>query len=247
MCLQEMYILYEYLTPTFTIHVTIPAMISPLPEVPKTPNKPPRHLLTWEEAEDRINPHAQTLSECIQYGWDMWKEFYAPQHPILDARARAAIVFCHIVDCAERKFPGIDGVKFERKQNSFLLYIGDDIVLRFKKLKKNGACSSIATRQQMLFKAQMELPGMETGTLLHAGYSLDVLQHDVQRKLVVCQFKNRVLWAIELPGADADGGAIEIMPAPQPPPEPPKKDRWVAKDAGKERKPRVISMSAGKD
>lgn len=168
-----------------------------------------------------------------------------PATPRLGFRARAAIVFCHIVDHAEKKFAGIDDVKFERMQNSFLLYIGEDIVLRFKKLKKNGRCSSIATRQQMLFKAQMELPGMESGTLLHAGYSLDIIQQEILQKLVVCQFKNRVLWAIELP--TAGGGAVEVMPAPSTP-EPPKKDRWTAKDIGrKDHKPKVISMSAGKD
>ena len=220
-------------------------MNSPLPEVP-TPNKPPRHLLSWEEAEERLNPYAQLLAECIQHGWDVWKDFYLPQHHILDARARAAIVFCHIVNCAEIKFSGMDGVKFVRRNNSFMLYIGDDIVLRFKKLKKNGRCSSIATRQQMLFKAQMELPGMETGTLVHAGYSLNVVQQDILQKLVVCQFKNRVLWAIELPSAG--GGTIEIMPAPSTPPEPQPKDRWTAKDTEKKgRKPKVVSMSAGKE
>jgi hypothetical protein len=239
-----MFIIYEYSTPTFT-NRAMPGMSLPLPEIPKTPNKPPKHLLTWEEAEDRLSPYSTILAACIQHGWDMWKDFYAPQHLILDARARAAIVFCHIVDCAEKKFTGLDGVKFTRRNNSFMLYIGDDIVLRFKKLRKNGRCSSIATRQQMLFKAQMELPGMESGTLLHAGYSLDIIQHDILQKLVVCQFKNRVLWTIELP--TADGGTIEVMPAPSMP-EPPTKDRWTAKDTGKkDRKPKVIAMSAGKE
>lgn len=211
-----------------------------------TPNKPPKHLLLWEEAEECLQPFAELLAECIQHGWDQYKKFYEPKHHILDARARAAIVFSEIVFRAQEKFTGIEGVEFERKNNSFLLYIGEDIILRFKKLRKNGVCSSIDTRQQMLFKAQMELPGMEAGTLLHAGYLLDVLQQDVQRKLVVCQFKNRVLWVIELP--NAGGGTIEIMPAPSVPAAP-KGPRFEAKPEGekKAQKPKVMAITAGKD
>jgi hypothetical protein len=219
-------------------------MNQPLPVIPKTSNKPPKHLLSWEDAEECINPFAQLLAECIQYGWDQYKSFYASKHRILDARARAAIVFSEIVCRAQEKFSGIEGVKFERKNNSFLLYIGEQIILRFKKLRKNGRCSSIDTRQQMLFKAQMELPGMEAGTLLHAGYLLDVLQQDVQQKLVVCQFKNRVLWTIELP--TAGGGTIEIMPAPATP-EPPKTGRWESKTEKKDEKPKVMAITTGKD
>jgi hypothetical protein len=220
-------------------------MSLPFPIVP-TPNKPPKHLLTWEDAEEALNPYTLLLAECIQHGWDEYKRFYEPKHHILDARARAAIVFSEIVFRAQEKFSGIEGVKFEKKDNSFLLYIGEVIILRFKKLRKNGRCSSIDTRQQMLFKAQMELPGMEAGTLLHAGYLLDVLQQDVQQKLVVCQFKNRVLWTLELPSAG--GGTIEIMSAPTAPVQP-KGPRFEAKpeDQKKDQKPKVMAITAGKE
>jgi hypothetical protein len=221
----------------------MPNMNLPFPQVP-TPNKPPKHLLSWEEAEERLNPYTQLLGECIQFGWDEWKRFYTPKHHILDQRARAAILFSEITRHAEEQFANLEGVKFERKNNSFLLYIGEDIILRFKKIGKKGRCSSIDTRQQMLFKAQMELPGMEAGTLLHAGYLLDVLQQDVLQKLVVCQFKNRVLWILELP--TAGGGTIEIMPAPAPAPQGP---RFEAKpeEKKKDQKPKVMAITAGKE
>lgn len=225
-------------------------MNNPFPEIPKTPKKPPEHLLTLEEAEERLNPHKELLETCIQHAWDEWRSFYAAKHLILDARARAAIVFSEIVALAQQKFSGLDGVKFTRRQNSFWLYVGDDIIIRFKKLKKNGACSSIDTRQQMLFKAQMSLPTMEAGTLLHAGYALDVLQTEIERKLIVCQFKNRVLWTISLTGAAGEaGGKIEIMPS-TPPPQPPNLPRWESKiEAAKKKgkKPKVLAITAGKE
>src|SRR6185437_741342 len=141
-------------------------------------------------------------------------------------------VFYEIVARAEEMFSGLGDVRFERRSNSFLLYIGDDIILRFKKIKKNGRCSSIGTRQQMMFEAQMmpqmKLPGMEVGTMLHAGYALDDLQREIERKLVVCQFKNQVVWTISLVAeAGENSGRTVIMPPPSP--RSPQTPRWESK------------------
>jgi hypothetical protein len=211
------------------------------------PNNPPAHLLTMQDAEERLKPYKELLEACIQHGWDEWNAFYAQKHHVLDPRARAAIVFAEIVALAEHKFCDLEGVSFKRRQNSFLLFIGDDIIIRFKKIRKNGACSSIDTRQQMLFSAQMNLPGIETGTILHAGYALDDLQREIARKLVVCQFKNQVLWTISLTGnAGESSGKIEILPTPSTPPIP-TGPRWESKPADeKKKKTKVMTITAGK-
>jgi hypothetical protein len=178
------------------------------------PNPLPHHVLSLEQAEDRLNPYKKLLNECIQFGWDAYIKDYSTKHHILCARSRAAIVFDEIKNRAQAIFGALEGVNFVPKLNSFMLYIGDDIVLRFKKLRKNGLCSNINTRQQMLFQAQMCLPGVLAGTLVHAGYLLDDLQHEIIKTLVVCQFENRVLWTIKLTG---EGGAIVFTPpAPVP-------------------------------
>lgn len=203
--------------------------------------QPPDHLLNLKEAEELLQPFKPLLEECIQHGWDSWSTDYSHKHHLLSSRARAAIVFDEIVFSAEQRFSGLPGVSFERRQNSFLLYIGNDVVLRFKKIRKNGKCNSIDTRQQVLFRMQMELPGMETGTLLHAGYALDDLQRTIVKKMIVCQFANQVLWTIDL--LTEVGGAIENMPLP--PPIPPKGPRWELKrepelDSQKDKKKREI-------
>ena len=185
---------------------------------------PPRRLLTLEEAEELINPFNERLAKCIQHGWDAWRSEYQHKHHILGPRARATIVFDEIVAYAEHEFTGVQGVKFVRKSNTFFLYIGDDITLRFKKIKRTGRCSNIETRQQMLFNAQVKLPFMP-GTLVHAGYALDELQRQIASKLVVCQFQNQVLWTIQLTGEA--GATVEVMPAPPAPAQP--KPRFVAK------------------
>jgi hypothetical protein len=206
------------------------------------PKKPPKHLLTSKEAEEQLQPYKSLLEECIQHGWDAWEKDYKHKRHILSARSRSAIVFDEIVFHAESKFAGLAGVTPKRHRNTFLLYIGNTIVIRFKKMGKNGKCSSIATRQQVLFQLQIELPGMEKGTMLQAGYSLDDMQHHVVRKMIACQFSNRVLWTIDLVSDERE--KVSTIP-PAPTPEPSKGPRFAVKpEAEKEsqkRKPKKRS------
>ncbi|MHB8542042.1 MAG: hypothetical protein ACYDCD_14050 [Candidatus Acidiferrales bacterium] len=208
------------------------------------PSKPPNHLLTLEQGEDQLQPYLELLAECIQHGWDAWEKDYAHKQHILTARSRSAIVFDEIVSRAQSTFSGLPGVNFQRARNTFLLYLGDNIVIRFKKIGKNGKCSSIETRQQVLFKLQIQLPGMENGTMLHAGYALDDLQQRIIRKSVVCQFSNRILWAIELPVEPT--GNVETIPF-VPTPEAPQGKRFAAKSDERSKKKKLKERAAGKE
>ena len=184
---------------------------------PQHPPKPPKHILTLKEAAARINRYKTLLDKCIQHGWDAYNQDYKHKHHVLRPRSRATIIFDEIIYKAAEVFHDLAGVNFKPYRSSFLLYIGDDIVVRFK-IKKNGRCSSISTHQQSLFQMQREIPGMEEGTMLQAGYVLDDLQHQLVRKLVVCEFDKRVLWTIELM-REASAPVMEMppVPAPQPP------------------------------
>jgi len=171
------------------------------------------HILTLEEAEEILSPFRERLNRCIQHGWDVWKTDYQHKHHILNARARAAIVFDEIVFRALVEFPTIPGqVKALRTANTFLLYIGDSITLRFKKIRKNGRCSNILTHQQILFRAQVQMsfPSMLDGTLVSAGYVLDDLQQEIVRKSVVCHLDNDVLWQMPLTASNA--AVVEFTP-----------------------------------
>ena len=94
--------------------------------------------------------------------------FYAAKHHVLDTRARAAIVHCHIVDRAMELFREVPGVVPGRKQGVFRLFVGAGIALRFKKAKKDGTTSNISTRQQRLIDLQMTIPGVLLNTMLSA-------------------------------------------------------------------------------
>ncbi len=120
------------------------------------PNSTPaeQHLVSLEEAEDILSPYRDRLNRCIQHGWDVWKTEYLHKHHILGPRARATIVFDEIVFRAVQEFASDADLRTKRTPSSFMLYIGDRITLRFKKIRRNGRCSNIKTHQQVLFLAQ---------------------------------------------------------------------------------------------
>ena len=184
-------------------------------------------LLSRERAEILLQPYIDLLNQCIDEGWEAWKTDYSHKSHILDARARAANVYCEIVYRAKNAFAPLEGVVVKQRQGSLTIFIGEEITLRFKKIKRNGRCNNIMTRIQTLFLAQLQLPGMLDGTMLHAGYQLDDVQQEIVRKAVVCQLDKEVLWQIQLNGPLAEVVAIGpagTLPTPQSQP------RFVAKD-----------------
>ena len=189
----------------------------------------PTHLLSLEDAQAVLASYQGRLNRCIQHGWDAWKQDYAHKLHILGARARASIVFDEIVACALQEFPPCDEYVVSRTPTTFMLFIGDSIILRFKKLRKSGKCSSIPTGQQMEFLAQMQLtlPTMQKGTLVHAGYLLDPLGQEILRKSVVCQVGNSVLWEFRL--ADEGAAIVDVMPPAPASPAPAETSRYEPK------------------
>jgi len=165
-------------------------------------------------AETALQPLIVKLGQCFQEAWGEWTSFYAPNHHILDARARASIVFCHIADRAMALFAGIPGVKPVRKNASFRLYIGDEIALRFKKAKPNGTTSNINTNQQRLIDSQQVIQGVLPGTFLNAVYQLDDLQRAIARMMVTQQLEGKIQWSIEINAASAQSSPATMPTAP---------------------------------
>jgi len=183
-------------------------------------------LLSKEQAQALLQPYLEILNQCIDDGWSAWKTHYSHRSHVLDGRPRAAIVYAEIVNRALETFQGQDGVKVVRRQGSLMIYIGEDVTIRFKKIRKDGRCSNIKTVTQIRFLAQLQLPGMVDGTLVHAGYQLDDLQQNIVRKAIVCQLNERVLWDIELTGVPAE---MVTMPPVDSVGQPATEPRFVAK------------------
>lgn len=187
-------------------------------------------LIPRERAESILQPYMDLLNKCIDEGWKAWITEYRDKHHILDARARAAIVFCEITHRARVAFSSIPNVKVVSQRGSLTIFIGDEITLRFKKIKRNGRCSNIMTKTQTLFLAQLSLPGILDGTLVHAGYALDELQREIALKAVVCQLDKQVIWRITIKGPQAD---LISLPPTGTPSTPQTQPRFVPKETPK--------------
>jgi len=176
------------------------------------------HHLDKEAAEAVLHPILATLRQCIDDAWVEWKTFYAPKHAVLDARARAAVVNCHIIERAKVLFNGVEDVKVGSRNGIFRLFVGGEIALRFKKARRDGSTSNISTNQQKLIDMQLSIPGILPGTMLNAVYLLDQLQQDIKDMQVTLQLNRRIKWSIPLP-QDLSGPSA-VMPPPKLPSEP---------------------------
>ena len=168
-------------------------------------------------AQAILDPILSTIEQCIQQAWDEWNTFYGPKHHILDARARASIVYCHTVDRAMELFRGVPGITPGRKRGIFRLFVGDDVALRFKKAKRDGTTSNVSTKQQRLIDLQLTIPGILPGTMLNAVYQLDDLQRDIAGMMVTHQLAGRIVWSIEIKAPTADPTALPIPTSPMAP------------------------------
>lgn len=180
-----------------------------------------RRFPSLEEVQTDLESYLGRIDACILHGWESWQLHYAPRHHVLGARSRAAIIFDEIVAKAVEEFSSDPSVLVRRTAATLRLYFGDRFILRFKKLRKTGHCSNIMTQSQLslLDHKQLFLPTMEPGTLLHAGYQLDGLGQELVSTAMVLQFRNRVLWRMDL--GMGNMGIVEAMPpTPSVPPAP---------------------------
>lgn len=193
--------------------------------------------LSRSAAEPILDPILSLIEQCFSHAWEQWDTFYQPVHHVLDARARASIVYCHVVDHAMVVFKDVPNVTPGKRRGLFRLYVGNEIALRFKKAKRDGTTSNIGTRQQRLIDLQIKIPGILPGTMLNAVYQLDDLQRDIERMMVTHQLDGKVQWSVEIkrPG--------ETLPIPMPAPSDPPSDDKRARVRG----PRTAKKAEGEE
>lgn len=177
-------------------------------------------VLSSDEAKRQLQPYFEKFIECINGAWKQWIEY--PLRHTLDNRARASFIYAATVYRAKATFSGLEPfLKFTSTGNSFFLYVGDHVKLRFKKLCADGTYSNLMTRRQIALQLQQNIPGMLPGTYLTVGYKLDKLQQNIQERMVTLQVNNTIKYFIDLDEevASGDSGKITPMsPAPSPSP-----------------------------
>ena len=189
-------------------------------------------MLSRSDALKTLQPHQETLKKCLFDGWQAYHTHYQHRHHVLDARARAAIVYCEIIYRAKELFTNPELVKIVKRRWMYVLYFGHEIALRFKKLR-NGKPSNVKTGQQVLFNLQRPIPSILPSTYLTAGYELDPLQQAIAQSLVIARLDGHQVWSIDL-NLGEDEGSIAFMPTQ--PEQPRKPSRVRAKTKAKKQK-----------
>lgn len=179
--------------------------------------------MTREDVEKALAPFTASLRECIVYGYSKWQEFGERAGDLrapLDGRARACFINRHIVARVAAAFADNHAVRVVDSRGFVeLVLLKARLIIRFKKLDKNGVSRNILTAaQRSWFEKQAKLPQMlPDATRLIAGYVLDEITANLSRVLVTLpDGPSAVMWKLELPET---GGAtvIEIPRRPQEP------------------------------
>ena len=192
-------------------------------------------LVDQAEAKGLLAPYVAIIRKAMDEGWNRWEELGNGashlKHPLL-ARTRANFISDHIAHFIDQRFRGDKHALVTKDRGFLLLNIRGKLLIRFKKLDKNGRSRNILTKQQRLFAFQRPLPGLEDETRLTAGYRLDELQIGIQDVLITCPVGKEMRWMYTI---EAPAAMVMPLPALQPSAKSPKV-RVRARDIGDRKK-----------
>ena len=153
------------------------------------------------EALLSLAPHFPTLQEVFRRTEKHYLDYPAVVRLDHSKRTRATNIHDLLVRYARELFEGVPNVFFRRVRGLFLVEIAGMLV-RFKKLGKNGRHYSSATRQGDLFYSQqfeqIPLPGIPAATSIVAGYQEDSLEQSMSECKMVCPIGSDALWTIDI-------------------------------------------------
>lgn len=195
----------------------------------------PSNYISEEDAKKILEPHLIILSNCIKAAWLKWENLneIAPDFRFpLSSRTRACCIYDHICHEIKHQFLETKGVYVSESRGFLLLNIDGLVLIRFKKINSLNKSSNIATYQQYVYNAQLELPGIpNSAARLTAGYLLDKFQASIKDMRMTFPMRKGVLWSFSLPGTE-----IQAIQPPMPFEEPVKakvKAKGVSHDTKK--------------
>lgn len=179
-----------------------------------------KRLISKSTATNLLTHHLPTLQRCLHDAWSEWQKLRDEQLARgneLSPTARARIIYDTAVSRARAAFAEIPEVLVSQKHGFLVLVFGQQVAIRFKKLRNNLLPSGVRTRQQEMFATQEEIPGIpDPATYLIAGYVLDAAQVRIERLVVTCADGLGLRWVLDLE-ANGESSAISIgatAPAP---------------------------------
>lgn len=168
-----------------------------------------------EFASERIK-QLPLIKQCIENAWNNYTQLYSPDlRARHTARSRASLIHDEIVIEAEEIFEDRQGVRFERRNHAFLVYLGQRQVIRFKKFGPSFGVSGIPTQQHLsLINQQFSLPDFGEMMTIHAGYKLNPLETALAGSYVVCPRGHGKHWFLDLKDIEVPNKNQNIVPLP---------------------------------
>lgn len=165
-------------------------------------------VISENAARTILDPYMVRLRECITLAWENYEYQYGLMRHIHTPRTRANIVHDHMVYHARRLFEGDTNVSMSEVKGLFLVEIGGQLLVRFKKLDEDKRHHNYPTPYNLEFWGQLDLPGIPHVTRLVAGYELNNLQTDINAIYITCPNGSCNAWHFELeskmPQAEVD-------------------------------------------
>jgi hypothetical protein len=158
-------------------------------------------MMGRETARDLLLPYAEDyLLPAIQVGIDAMTALKPKQRRPLQKRTLANMLNDYVVDDAVSRLHDVKGVDIDTDLGFTTFTINREVVLRIKKINKDGKYSNYPTKQQINLLYQRMLPGIDPMTQVIFGYRLDDLWREIKQVSFVCWNGDRRHW--EIPVAD---------------------------------------------
>jgi hypothetical protein len=168
-------------------------------------------LFRWNLADGILQPHYSGFQSIVQGAWADYKNLPDKDRAQFSPTARANCVHSFMVFRARAYFMRIPKAYETASFGQILFGINGQVLIRFKKLKKNRMPSNYPTTHAVDFAAQLNLPGIEPAARVTVGYILNKNQTEIIAILVTYIVGKTIVWTIDI---DEPGSQVNVVPYP---------------------------------
>lgn len=151
-----------------------------------------------------LTPFLDDFDAIGRHGLAVYRERYPAELRLEHSdRSAASLIHDHMCFEAERLLAGQEDVRALDVRSLKLWLIGDQVVIRLKKMDEEGRARNLQTRQQRDFDLHRTLPGVPPApTRVTLGYFPDRTMTEVIRVQVACPIGREIAWCAAIVPAE---------------------------------------------
>ncbi|MBL9103618.1 MAG: hypothetical protein JNL82_21910 [Myxococcales bacterium] len=152
-------------------------------------------IISEDYARTILAPYEETLLGIFDQAGAAFSRATLPAPP--RRRTRANLISDAILSLASNAFPGQIAPRYYRELLLLQINSGEDLLINFKKLGRNGLPCNYPTQNAVTF-ANATLPCMPNEIRLTAGYVFDETHQRISEVRMLQQDGGRLLWSYEV-------------------------------------------------